>query len=295
MKKFLSSILIGTLLFSTLGTSALAKENIQKNEIKSKVYKIANGSNEIFGEGILLHGDEEEKKNTKNPNSNIYRFQSGGIDHTHQYLVARALGILENDMSPKIADKLYVYGDTLLEFADKPDIDEKSPFYAPYSSHFYNPHTGKNYIGQKQNTALIKFKEHAMNAKKFYNINKPYAIEELGRACHYLEDLNVPHHAANLVAVLSNHSDYERFVDMYRKDFAISSAEDTYDKYNDMDFENYCEALLKDCAFNAYNFKDKATSKKASDLREASENVVPYAQKHLAAFLYRFLVEVKEI
>lgn len=296
MKKLLSSTLTAFMLFSFASSSAIAKEYIEKRELKNKIYSIAKGSNEIFGEGIVLHAEEESYPKLKEDEKTGDRFKSGGIDHTHQYLAANALKILEKDMGSNIADKLFVYGDTLLEFTDMPDVDEKSPFYAPYSSHFYDPYTEKNYIGQRDNTALIKFKEHAMNAKKFYTINKPYAIEELGRAVHYLEDLNVPHHAANLVAILSNHAKYERFVDDHRKDFSVNSAGNTYDKFNNIeDFEEYCELLLRDCAFNAYSMKNKATSKNPNDMRDASNNVVPYAQKHVAAFLYRFLVEVGEV
>mgnify|MGYP000237737522 FL=1 len=48
---------------------------------------IANGSDELYGEGVPIeHGTNPDE-----------RFSSGGVDHTHQYIVANALKILSND------------------------------------------------------------------------------------------------------------------------------------------------------------------------------------------------------
>ena len=59
----------------------------EQPEVPSKVQDIANGSDDIYGEGVPIeHG--------ANPAS---RFKSGGIDHTHQYIIANALTILSND------------------------------------------------------------------------------------------------------------------------------------------------------------------------------------------------------
>lgn len=50
----------------------------ESQKVPQKIQEIANGSDDIYGDGAPLehveNGDE--------------RFQSGGIDHTHQYIVA---------------------------------------------------------------------------------------------------------------------------------------------------------------------------------------------------------------
>lgn len=42
-----------------------------------------------------------------------------------------------------------------------------------------------------------------------FNSNRTEAINNLAYAIHYIQDVGVPHHSANKVAVLSNHSAFE--------------------------------------------------------------------------------------
>lgn len=47
-------------------------------------------------------------------------------------------------------------------------------------------------------------------------------MEYLGKGTHYVSDLNEPHHASNLTAVNSNHSDFEKYVDKHRTEYTIA-------------------------------------------------------------------------
>ena len=79
------------IMVSLIGVLAMISANVvfaaESQKVPQKIQEIANGSDDIYGDGAPLehveNGDE--------------RFQSGGIDHTHQYIVANALTILNND------------------------------------------------------------------------------------------------------------------------------------------------------------------------------------------------------
>lgn len=79
------------IMVSLIGVLVMISANVvfaaESQKVPQKIQEIANGSDDIYGDGAPLehveNGDE--------------RFQSGGIDHTHQYIVANALTILNND------------------------------------------------------------------------------------------------------------------------------------------------------------------------------------------------------
>lgn len=79
-------------------------------ELPTKVQDIANGSDELYGEGVPIeHGTNPDE-----------RFSSGGVDHTHQYIVANALKILSNDKGNS-AFNGELNSSILMEATDWPD------------------------------------------------------------------------------------------------------------------------------------------------------------------------------
>lgn len=148
-------------------------------------------------------------------------------------------------------------------------------------------------MSQSKITALTKFKEHSLNAINNYKTNKTYAMQELGRASHFLEDVNVPYHAANMIAVLSTHSQYESYVEKHQNEYATNTST-KYNNYDSESFTEYCSDILNDCAKNAYSYKDTVKKGKKA-WSPVANNTVKYAQEYLAAFYYRFLKEVGEI
>ena len=45
----------------------------------------------------------------------------------------------------------------------------------------------------------------------------------IGKDSHYVAYLNEPHHASNLTAVNSNHSEFEKYVNSHLSSYALSS------------------------------------------------------------------------
>jgi hypothetical protein len=89
-----------------------------------------------------------------------------------------------------------------------PDEDENQN---GYSCHFYNPVTGKCYLGT-EDSAKNRFIWHLCN----YLITKKK--EELGRAIHFLEDMCTPVHtqyedASDAVIQLKKHVEFEKELD----------------------------------------------------------------------------------
>ena len=220
----------------------------------------------------------------------VSAWSSGGVDHTHQYLTSQALQILRNDGKVAAADLLAGYRTTLLQYSDWPDTSENDG--GLYTSHFYNPYTGKTFLGST--TALTRFTTHANNAKKYYAKNRTLAMQELGKALHYLADINEPHHAANLIAGLSNHTSYENWVDAYRLTFGSTTSTlygaVPYDAKRN--YATYCTELFRKAAFFAYAWSDEASSSSTVLWNDSADATMDYAQQSMAAFLDNFLYSV---
>ncbi|AAK76893.1 phospholipase C [Clostridium acetobutylicum] len=234
----------------------------------------------------------QELQNTTN--RRIYDFTSDGAKGTHEFITVQAMTILGNDKGNNFKNLIKNYEPTLRQYCDKPDKDENQWAFA---YHFYNPYTGLNYLPsilpQSKTTALTKFEEHAANAVSSYRTDRTYSMQELGRACHFLEDVNVPYHSANLIAVLSTHSQYEQFVQDHQTSYALNST-DKYGNYYSENFNDYCYDILNDCAKYSYSFKDEV-QKSESSWDSVANVTVKYAEGYVAAFFYRFLHEVGEI
>lgn len=306
MKRALLSLFICCTLICGISapcTSAYSKTEMPKqgtyNPIstsfnKEKLEEISNGSDDIMGSGKgfepLFHN------NTENA-----RWESGGIDHTHQYLCARGIKLFLNDVGADYDDIIYPYVHVILNGSDAPDIDENEFLYV---HHFYHYIFKKNYalVGD---TAKDKFIQHSQLALELFTHDKHEAFEHLGRAIHYLEDINEPHHASNLTAINSNHVKYEKWADKNRSKFKISNGT-LYQDYMNMSFTKSLNTLAERCSANAYNMKDYATAKKYESWGTYSiiledydkwglsaDSTMSYAQDAISAYLYIFFKEAK--
>lgn len=98
---------------------------------------------------------------------------------------------------------------TLSKESEQPDADPAS-IASAYSGHFYDPDTGLNFLFDRSNTALTNADYYYKEAVEEYkNGNRSVAIVNFGRSLHYVQDVSVPHHAANKTVVFSNHKEYE--------------------------------------------------------------------------------------
>ena len=197
MKLFIAMVSVGAL----LGTMPVMAA--EQPELPTKVQDIANGSDELYGEGVPIeHGTNPDE-----------RFSSGGVDHTHQYIVANALKILSNDKGNS-AFNGELNSSILMEATDWPDKLGNETDAGTFAGHFYDPDTGKNWLGQKSPTARTRAESYFQAAVNAYRAGDvQLAMSNLGKGTHYVSDLNEPHHASNLTAVNSNHSAFEKYVD----------------------------------------------------------------------------------
>lgn len=132
---------------------------------------------------------------------------------THEAITVAACEIMSNDRgffsgvsSTSAGIMLYISLASLL-----PDRDEDNQIYA---GHFYDPETGENWLGNTENTARNNAQNHYNTALQYAkNGNMEKAYEYLGRCLHYVQDLNVPHHAANVTALNLSHGAFEQYAE----------------------------------------------------------------------------------
>lgn len=193
------------------------------------------------------------------------QWTSGDIDDdyteagTHEYISGMACIILNNDKGfyannagEQIVIMLSISLSSLL-----PDYDETSGVFA---GHFYDPDTGNSYNLSDSNTAKKNALNHynaAVNAAKVGAMDQAY--EHLGRCLHYVQDVNVPHHAANIISKgpLSSHYQFEHF--------AFENMESYLGNYTTISSVNYLTA--------SFWGVDTITHKGAAEAKPMSEYV----------------------
>lgn len=221
----------------------------------------------------------------------------------HAAITATACNILMNDKGFFKNDPLetVILILTLSVASAMPDEDEIGVVFA---GHFFDPDSGNNYLGSSSNTASTNAVGHfnaAMAA--FEDDNEALTFDELGRCLHYVQDINVPHHAANIHALTKDygdsHGDFEDFA--YNKLEAESTdgfSEAPYlSSYTNIASTNYTTAqnktvkkLIKEAATTA---KSRITYVRNTDNRShwpnEARNALQNAARYSAMVLYRFV------
>lgn len=106
----------------------------------------------------------------------------------------------------------------LIEYSVMPDTDERG---AAFDCHFYGADE-LNYM-KGTDTAYTRFRNHYNTAVTQYKSgNYQQATQELGRAIHFISDINNPHHASNAVALLSYHTQFEDYVEEARESNVVN-------------------------------------------------------------------------
>lgn len=152
----------------------------------------------------------------------------------HEYITSVSCVILANDkgfFSNNDWDKLYIVL-SISVASLLPDRDEVGT--PVFVGHFYDPDTGKNYANSTSNTAKT-------NAQAQYNMavaaanrgDMNAAYEHIGRCLHYVQDVNVPHHSANIVA--PSHKLFEKY--------AFNNQESYLSEYESISNGNYTNAV----------------------------------------------------
>lgn len=272
--KKLNSI-IALVLAGILVSSAVPTMAMESTSLPQQVIDIANGSDEIYGPGAPLHH--------VNPNT---RFSSGGVNHTHQYIISNALTILNNNKGASIFNTKAAI---LCDYTDWPDEVGNETDMLTFAGHFYDPDTGTNWLGQTSPTARGR-------AESYYDLaiwayltgNVDLAMEYLGKGTHYVSDLNESHHAANLTALNSNHSAFESYVDENRTQFYIPGNSLSTSVYNNA-VSKPLGTILYDAAKTAKGLVGQAQN--TSTYYYAAEQNVRNAITTVVQYIYKFGVE----
>ena len=211
--------------------------------------------NNITDEGLVTVLSDNE---TASPS-----WTSGDINNgewveagTHEYITMQACSILINDkgfFSLDTAEGVTI--SLMISLASLlPDKDERGIIL--FAGHFYNPNTGKNYVGQTSNTALTNAVAHYDSAISAANSgNMTLAYEYLGRCLHYIQDICQPHHAANITAVNYAHSRFEGYAYENVTEFTENCNSISSFHYNNA-LSNSVSTLTHNAALKAYSMAD---------------------------------------
>lgn len=178
------------------------------------------------------------------------------------------------------------YWDLLIEYCEMPDIDE---IQGGFKVHFYNPATDKNFMWE-DDSALSRFKNHFEAAVKHYRDgDAELAFQKLGRAVHFLEDLNTPVHTVyenpkDAIMKLPMHMQFEKKCDQIQDECTakIIMKSLAYFEVNRLESIGKASAVLS--SENFYNLSKAGESKEFLIARRSVLN----AQKKVVGVFYRF-------
>ena len=106
------------------------------------------------------------------------------------------------------------FGYTLSEvetLSDESAWPDKFGWTTLYADHFYDPDTGKSW-NVLSNTARDKAAAYYNDAvDKFKDGKRKDALQDLGRGLHFVQDVGVPHHAANLKVESNDANNHQGF------------------------------------------------------------------------------------
>lgn len=202
---------------------------------------------------------------------------------THGHITKKAYNLLRGDNTT--AYNFYRGKLTkLVRGSVLPDDDETT---GAFAWHFYGEN-GLNYNGGTI-TAYTKCIEHYNSAVSLYNSGSVMsAMEELGRALHYLQDVNVPHHAKNKIAILSNHIQFENLAEQNLDSFGVPGI--TNSLYTDASLS--LGTIIDNYADTARRWYNKASSGENDKMLEAAGACIRNSQRATVTVLYKFMVAV---
>lgn len=279
-KKVSMVVLSICMVLSSIGIHALEviDENALQREVlfPQELIDIINGSDRLIDYYGIHSADAE-----------IQWGSSAGRTATHQYITASALSVFYSDMPRHVSFSVFngYEWQIIMSASDLPDTDET--YGGTYKGHFYDPNTQKNFKGETSPTAKTNFVYWYEKAVENYPDNYDYAFECLGRALHYMQDANEPHHSSNNIAVLSNHTQFEAYVDENRASFGSVTSVDssTYAVNN-----NWTTAtLLHKAALFSNSYADTVLETNDTDIwDDVAEVTISKAIEYCACVIYNF-------
>lgn len=226
----------------------------------------------------------------------VYGFGS----ETHEYVTKTSvdkIGKLSKDLSEKnalsdeensVLCEIEKYKDILITYSLKPDEDENQG--STFKHHFYNPVTGRNFLGEEKG-ALSKCEEHYSGCLDFYKEgDKEKAFEEFGRTIHFLEDVNTPVHTgyiypSDAVFKLPMHVQFENVCDVVNKDCDAQISAESLEYYK----INSLKTIVKSSAVLALDNFYRLEEIQTSNEEELAKNSILNAQKNVVGMIYKFI------
>ena len=226
----------------------------------------------------------------------VYGFGS----ETHEYVTKTGIDKIEklskdlkeknalSDEENAILCEIGAHKDILITYSLKPDEDENQG--STFKHHFYNPVTGRNFLGEEKG-ALSKCEEHYGACLELYKEgDKEKAFEEFGRTIHFLEDANTPVHTgyvypSDAVFKLPMHVQFENICDLINKncDAEISAESLGYYKNNNL------KTIVKSSAVLALDNFYRLEEIESANEEELAKNSILNAQKNVVGMLYKFI------
>lgn len=217
----------------------------------------------------------------------------------HFSITAQALNILLNDGKITAYSIYYPYIDILKEYSKKPDLDESiggTHYYVYEGTPSTNGGYYKNNNGNYSRSARTRFENHYSSAINLYKNDKyGLAMQYLGRALHYIEDIGATPHSAGISDSDSwfydPHKQYESWVndnyDNYPEFMANSSS-----KYNYVLNTNF-QTITNDLAQDSSGYKNDVEDRNESEYYNVTINTLPLTQEIVAGILNRFYEDVE--
>lgn len=217
------------------------------------------------------------------------------VTKTHEMMAFASVCLMFSEKQPWSTDFLQAIADAgiIAAYSAEPDDWKNEANIPAFVGHFYDPDTGKSYVLGSTITAktnIKKYYDKAVKAIKSGNLDK--GLKYFGYALHFLQDINQPHHAANIVVGEYNdvHKKFETYVDNRLDTIASPIIEDARTTmYYSWCMSKSVEEILIKCAHIS---KSKASlindgNDSSNWLRVATEQLTN-TYYYSATFTYKF-------
>ena len=178
----------------------------------------------------------------------------------------------------------------IADYSLKPDEDEIE---GAYKLHFFNPVNEKNFMGEKK-SASAKCDEHFSEAIKHFKCgNKIMALQELGRAIHFMEDLNTPVHtgyskSVDAVLMFPLHIRFEKICDDVCKECKSDIKTENLKYYEENDLVD----ISKNSASTSSDNYWCLTNETGISDKEIAKNAVSNALNNVSGIIHKFYIQI---
>ncbi|MEW5818764.1 MAG: zinc dependent phospholipase C family protein [Cyanobacteriota bacterium] len=213
---------------------------------------------------------------------------------THGFMTDKAARIVIANQK----DKLNILNEDniklLARYADKPDEDEHCFL---QDTHYYHHKTKRTIFFRKQ-TAMKNFLDHAAKAVEAYkNNNKQLALQELGRACHYLEDISQPNHVTTWNPIQAklrkkDHFNFEKYAANKQDFFKFEPLKNIQINYTN--FTEFIKDLAETTSKKSAPYQKTLQENKPQNWYQVANTCINYGQNQVATFIAAFINEVSK-